>query len=141
MTKHANDAKDQFERTLDFLLEDVDRLTDAEVEEELRLAFGDVSAADAAAARALMGAKRAGGAARLARAKMALAGQSRADALPSVSGAEAKAAVLGYWRANPGERPITMAARNGQTLSESDALEVYRSLLALGLISEPSSGQ
>lgn len=136
MTRSKRDAQAEFERWIDFMVEDIEAMSDEAVRGELVEAYGTIQAADAVAARALAGARRAQGMARLAAAKAALGTLPAPAAARGVDGAAAKDAVLRYWAQHPSEVPVTLAARHGQGLSENDALALYQSLVDLGLIEE-----
>ena len=141
MTRRKHDAQREVDRWIDFMVEDVETLTDEEVAQELADAYGTLERADAVAARAYAGARRVVGSARLAQARGALGHQSARAEGSGITGAQAKAVVLRYWADHPGEQPVTLAARRGQGLSDDDALELYRSMLALGVLSETSDGE
>lgn len=141
MTRRKHDAQREVNRWMAFMVEDIEALTDEEVAQELADAYGSLERADAVAAQAYAGARRIVGAARLAQARGALERHPVRAEGRAITGAQAKSAVLRYWADHPGEQPVTLAARHGQGLSDDDALELYRSMVALGVVPEPSDGQ
>lgn len=138
MTTHSNNSKEQFEKAVDFLVEDIERLSPAEVEAGLQEVGIDENSAISMVKEATESCRRALGAERLARAKRQLR-ESRASSVTSIDGARAKAVLNIYWRQHPSEIPTTLAARKGAEISDDTALKMYQSLVELGAIS-PDEG-
>lgn len=140
MKPHSNNSKEQFERTVDFLMEDIDSLSPHEV----RAALDDVgiSSTDAQSMvkEAIQAYRRHIGALKLARAKQLLSESTgHTQQVTSLDSARARAALQSYWRRHPSEVPTTLAARKGEGLSDDTALKMYQSLVELGAIS-PDEG-
>jgi hypothetical protein len=135
MTTHSNDSKEQFERTIVFLTEDIESLNPS----ELRAAMDEIglSTADAQAAQAY---RREIGIRKFALAKKHLRDiSSNKGQVVLLDGARAKVLLQAHWENNPTERPTTLAARKGEGLSDDTALKMYQSLVELGAIS-PDDG-
>lgn len=136
MTSHSKNPKEQFEKIVDFLIEDIDSMSPEEVRAEL-----DEMGISAADAQSLVKhsseqCKRQIGASKLAQAKQTLREQSKnREKVVSISGAQAKIALQTYWKQHPDEKPTTLAARKGSEISEDTALKMYQSLVDLGAIS------
>lgn len=138
MTTHSNNWKEQFEKAVDFLVEDIEHLSPAEVEAGLKDLGMDESSAISMVKEAAENCRRALGAEKLARAKRQLH-ESRASSVTPIDGARAKAALNNYWQRHPSEIPTTLAARKGAGISDDTALKMYQSLIELGAIS-PGEG-
>ena len=138
MTTHSNKSKEQFEKAIDFLVEDIAYLTSAEVEAGLQELGLDENMACSMVKGAAESCRRALGAEKLARAKRQLR-ESHASTVASINGARAKAVLHDYWQRHPSELPTTLAARKGAGISDDTALKMYQSLVELGAIS-PDEG-
>jgi len=138
MTTHSNNSKEQFEKAVDFLVEDIEHLSPTEVGAGLQELGLDESAAISMVRKATESCRRALGAEKLARAKRQLH-ESRTSSVISIDGARAKAALNEYWQQHPSEVPTTLAARKGAGISDDTALKMYQSLVELGAIS-PDEG-
>ena len=140
MTTHSNNSKEQFERTIGFLMEDIESLSPAELRaamDEVGLSTADAQAIVNGAAQAY---RREIGARKFALAKKQLRDSSSTKGqVVLLDGARAKALLQKHWQNNPTERPTTLAARKGEGLSDDTALKMYQSLVELGAIS-PGGG-
>jgi hypothetical protein len=134
MTKHSGNSKDEFERAIDFLLEDIASMSPKEIRaelDEMGISEGD---AQSMVKQAFEQCQRDLGAAKLAQAKKTLREQKHQSNVTPITGAKAKTLVQEYWQKNPGEAPTTMAARKGSAISEDTAKHIYQSLVDLGAI-------
>jgi hypothetical protein len=139
MTTHSNNSKEQLEKTLDFLTEDIESLDSAEL--QAAMAEVGLSPADAESmiGQAAQACRRALGARRFALAKQQVRDSTgHRGQVVSIDGGKAKSILAVYWKNNPSERPTTLAARKGDGLSDDTALKMYESLVELGAI-EPDS--
>jgi hypothetical protein len=134
MTTRSSKSKEQFDRAVGFLVEDVAHLTSAEIEVSLQELGMDENVASSMVKEATESCRRALGAEKLARAKQQLH-ESRRHAVTAIDGARAKAVLRDYWQRHPSERPTTLAARKGAGISDDTALRMYQSLVELGAIS------
>jgi hypothetical protein len=139
MTTHSNQSKEQFEKAVDFLIEDIALLTPPEVEAALQDLGIDATMASSMVKQASESCRRALGAEKLERAKRELRGP-RTDTVASIDGARARMLLNSYWQRHPSERPTTLAARKGAGISDDTALKMYQSLVELGAI-PPDEGQ
>jgi hypothetical protein len=136
----SRNSKDQFERTVDFLLEDIESMSPSEVEAELHELGINPIFAESMVREAAQACRQKVGAVKLALAKQHLRENSSESAtVTPIDGARAKAALQLYWKQNPSERPTTLAARKGEGISDDTALKIYQSLIDLGAIS-PGEG-
>jgi hypothetical protein len=136
MNSHSNKSRDQFLRAIDFLIEEIESLSPAELRTSLDEMGISATDAQSMVKRALESCQKKIGALKFAEAKQAL--KERPDEtskVVSISGAKAKAALQSYWKKNPSETPTTLAARKGVGISEETALKIYQSLVDLGAIS------
>lgn len=138
MTTHSNKSKEQFEKAVDFLMEDIAHLSAVEVEAGLQELGIDENAAISMVKDAAESCRRALGAEKLARAKQQLREPQRGSITP-IDGARAKAVLRDYWQRHPSETPTTLAARKGAGISDDTALKMYQALVELGAIS-PDEG-
>lgn len=138
MTTRSSKSKEQFDKAVDFLVEDIARMTSAEVETSLQELGIDENMASSMVKQATESCRRALGAERLARAKRELR-ESLSNPVASIDVARAKAVLRDYWQRHPSEVPTTLAARKGAGISDDTALKMYRSLVELGAIS-PDEG-
>lgn len=138
MTTHSNNSKEQFEKAVGFLVEDIEHLSPSEVEACLQELGVDESSAISMVKEAAESCRRALGAERLARARRQLR-ESPAISVTSIDGVRARAALNDYWQRHPSEIPTTLAARKGAGISDDTALKMYQSLIELGAIS-PGEG-
>jgi hypothetical protein len=134
MTKHSGNSKDEFERIIDFLLEDIPSMSPKEIRAELDEMGISQDDAKAMVKETFAQCQRSLGAAKLAQAKQTLKEQQHQAEVVPITGAKAKAIVQAYWKKNPGEAPTTMAARKGSGISEDTAMRMYQSLVKLGAI-------
>lgn len=133
MTTHSSNSKEQFEKAVDFLVEDIAHLTSTEIEAGLQELGMDENVAISMVKEAAESCRLAIGAEKFARAKRQLH-ESRASSVTSIDGARAKVALNEYWRQHPSEVPTTLAARKGSGISDETALKMYQSLVELGAI-------
>ncbi len=138
MTTRSSKSKEQFDKAVDFLVEDIAHLTSAEVEASLKELGIDEDMASSMVKEATESCRRALGAEKLARAKQQLR-DSRRGSVTAIDGARAKAVLRDYWQRHPSEVPTTLAARKGTGISDDTALKMYQSLVELGAIS-PDEG-
>ena len=138
MTTRSNKSKEQFEKAIGFLVEEIAHLTSAEVEASLQELGIDENMASSMVKEATESCRRALGAERLARAKQQLREPHRGS-VTAIDGARAKAVLRDYWQQHPSEVPTTLAARKGAGISDDTALKMYQSLVELGAIS-PDEG-
>lgn len=134
MTTRSNKSKEQFEKAIDFLVEDIAHLTSAAVEASLQELGIDENMASSMVKEATESCRRALGAERLALAKQQLREPHRGS-VTAIDGARAKAVLRDYWQRHPSEIPTTLAARKGAGISDDTALKMYQSLLELGAVS------
>jgi hypothetical protein len=134
MTTRSNKSKEQFEKAIDFLVEDIAHLTSAAVEASLQELGIDENMAGSMVKEATESCRRALGAERLALAKQQLREPHRGS-VTAIDGARAKAVLRDYWQRHPSEVPTTLAARKGAGISDDTALKMYQSLVELGAIS------
>lgn len=133
MTTRSSKSKEQLDRTIDFLVEDIAHLTSAEVEASLQELGIDEGMANSMVKEAAESCRRILGAEKLARAKQQLR-ELRRDSVTAIDGAKAKAVLRDYWQRHPSEAPTTLAARKGAGISDDTALRMYQSLVELGAI-------
>ncbi len=136
MKSHSNNSKEQFERAVEFLIEEIDSLSPAELRTELDEIGISATDAQSMVREAAQACRLQIGALKFAQAKQTLrerAGES--STVVSINVAQAKTALQSYWKQNPGEIPTTLAARKGAVLSDETALKIYQSLVDLGAIS------
>jgi hypothetical protein len=138
MTTRSNKSKEQFEKAIDFLVEDIAHLTSAAVEASLQELGIDENMASSMVKEATESCRRALGVERLALAKQQLREPHRGS-VTAIDGARAKAVLRDYWQRHPSEVPTTLAARKGAGISDDTALKMYQSLVELGAIS-PDEG-
>lgn len=138
MTTRSSKSKEQFDKAVDFLVEDIAHLTSAEVEASLQELGIDEDMASSMVKEATESCRRALGAEKLARAKQQLR-ESHRGSVTAIDGARAKAVLCDYWQRHPSEVPTTLAARKGAGISDDTALKMYQSLVELGAIS-PDEG-
>ena len=138
MTTRSNKSKEQFEKAIDFLVEDIAHLTSAAVEAGLQELGIDENMASSMVKEATESCRRALGVERLALAKQQLREPHRGS-VTAIDGARAKAVLRDYWQRHPSEVPTTLAARKGAGISDDTALKMYQSLVKLGAIS-PDEG-
>lgn len=133
MTTRSSKSKEQFDKAVDFLLEDIAHLTSAEVEASLKELGINEDVASSMVKEATESCRRALGAEKLARAKQQLH-DSRRGSVTAIDGARAKAVLRDYWQRHPSEVPTTLAARKGTGISDDTTLKMYQSLVELGAI-------
>lgn len=138
MTTRSSKSKEQFDKAVDFLVEDIAHLTSAEVEASLQELGIDEDMASSMIKEATESCRRALGAEKLARAKRQLR-EPHGGSVAAIDGARAKAVLRDYWQRHPSEVPTTLAARKGTGISDDTALKMYQSLVELGAIS-PDEG-
>lgn len=138
MTTRPSKSKEQFEKAVDFLVEDIAKLTSAEVDASLQELGIDEDMASSMVKEATESCRRALGAEKLARAKQQLR-ETRRSSITAIDGARAKTLLISYWQRHPSEIPTTLAARKGTGISDDTALKMYQSLVELGVIS-PDEG-
>lgn len=138
MTTRSSKSKEQFDKAVKFLVEDIAHLTSAEVEASLQELGIDEDMASFMIKEATESCRRALGAEKLARAKRQLR-ESHRGSVAAIDGARAKAVLRDYWQRHPSEVPTTLAARKGAGISDDTALKMYQSLVELGAIS-PDEG-
>ncbi|SFL12517.1 hypothetical protein [Rhodanobacter glycinis] len=138
MTTRSNKSKEQFEKAIDFLVEDIAHLTSAAVEASLQELGIDENMASSMVKEATESCRHALGVERLALAKQQLREPHRGS-VTAIDGARAKAVLRDYWQRHPSEVPTTLAARKGAGVSDDTALKMYQSLVELGAIS-PDEG-
>ena len=134
MNTRSNDSRDQIERAIDFLVEDIDLLTPEQVEAALSDLGLSANSAESTVKDVARECRRALGARKLAIAKQQLR-EEHGGSVASIDAAKAKARLQAYWRERPNERPTTLAARKGEGVSDETAMMMYRSLVELGAIS------
>lgn len=134
MMTRSSTSKEQLDRAVDFLVEDIAHLTPAEVEASLKELGIDEDVAISMVKEATESCRRALGAEKLARAKQQLR-DSRRCPVTVIDGARAKAVLRDYWQRHPSEVPTTLAARKGAGISDDTALKMYQALVELGAIS------
>lgn len=135
MKSHSNKSKDQFERVVDFLTEEINSLSPAELRAELDEMGVSTTDAQSIIKEAALACRQQIGAMKFAQAKQAL--RERATESPntvSISIVHVRATLESYWKKNPNEIPTTLAARKGSGIPDDTALRIYHSLVQLGAI-------
>lgn len=136
MNSHSNSTKDQLVRTAEFLTEDIESMSNADVKMALDESGLALSDAQALVKRASESAKRRLGSIKLAAAKQALKKHQKQPAkIVDIDGIRAKEALKSYWEKHPESAPTTMAARKGVQLSDDTAIKMFQALVDLGAIS------
>jgi len=137
MKSHSNNSKEQFERAVEFLTEDIDSLSSAELRTELNEIGISATDAQSMIREAAQACRQQIGALKFAQAKQALLDRAgERSTVVSINVAQAKDALQSYWKQNPDEIPTTLAARKGGALSDETTLKIYQSLVDLGAISQ-----
>lgn len=136
----ADDPRQKLSRIVDPLVDDLLSLSDEEVLAEAREDGGDPALLAAEVGKELAAAVGAAGRQRLADARKQLGGVRALRKHPSITGlpASEKDRILRQFAANdsPLQKRLTMAARNGDGLSEEEMDTVLLDLIELGALDE-----
>lgn len=136
----ADDPRQKLLSILDPLVEDILSMSDEDVLAEAREEGLDLDAASAEVATVLAAAQAAAGRARLAAARAQVDGVRSFRSRSSITGLSAseKEIILRRFSANdnPLQERLTMAARNGQSLTEQEVDTVLLDLVELGALDD-----
>lgn len=138
MSRNMINAKAELQNVADFLLEDIELMSDAEISEFLSSAGISPTDAPALVSNVASRALRQLGAKRLADARRALDGSTaKSAAVINFDAAQARSILQTYWRKHPDRKPApsTLAARKGSEISDDTALKMLASLVELGAVS------